>query len=179
MSPRLNWSRDIQRSDPTVEEIEIGAKRRWFIRLKVVNSGQHPAKKCVGRLIEVRNEKGKKLDRFDPLNLYWARQDRPESFNPIDIQGNGDLFFLDVAQVKEAENVLSLRVVIPERHRLILEPDLPQQPDFPPGTYFFRIAVYAEGTYIKPTWFMISWNTNYSTNLPCNIKKIERPPTEK
>jgi len=75
---------------------------------------------------------------------------------------------------KEAENTLTLRVVIPSGHRLVVAPGLPPGPDLPPGSYFVRIAVYAEGVYIKPTWFKIEWKADYSKQ-PCAIKRVKEP----
>jgi hypothetical protein len=128
-----------------------------------------PAKNCIGRLVEVQRENEEIIERFDPLHLYWARQDKPDNFSTVDIQGNGDSYFLDLAQVKEGENYLRLRVVIPEGHRLVQEPGLPIEPYLPPGTYFVCIAIYSEGNYVKPTWFTIKWKSDDPSDPPCSI----------
>lgn len=172
--PRLKPSTNIQRSDPTDADMRQGAGRSWFIRLRIENTGQSAAKSCVGRLIEVQRE-GRGIERFDPLNLYWARQSEPAHFQTVDIQGNRDFFYLDVAQIAEAGNRLSLRVVIPEGQRLALSPGLPIGPELPEGTYFVRIGIYAEGAYIEPTWFKLEWKADYSADPPCRFEQVRKP----
>ena len=104
LKPELHWEPNCQISPPTPDERKNdGAGISWFLRLKIVNDGLTPAKNCVGRLIEVRDKNNKQLDRFDPFNLYWSRQNNLNQFAPVDIQGNGDFFFLDVVQVKEVD----------------------------------------------------------------------------
>jgi hypothetical protein len=176
--PRLSFNQEIQRSDPTDNEKQQGWKRSWFIRLRVKNSGQLPAKNCIGRVIEIRKEDGTLLMRFDPLSLYWARQSEPDSFKPVDIQGNGDFFFLDIAQVKEKEKTLSLRVVIPKGQRLTAEADYSEQPDLPPGTYHMCIAVYGEGVYIRPTWFTVTLADDFEVDPPCSITVNKTSPVK-
>ncbi len=169
MRPSLNWEIDIQPSPPTSDEVKnYSAKMSWFMRLKIVNNGLTPAKNCVGRLVEVRDKDGKRFDRFDPFNLYWARQNDLNNFRPIDIQGNGDFFFLDVAQVKEAEKEypICLRVVTPGG-RLVLDSNPGEGPNLPSSIYDVCIGIYAEdATYIEPAWFTITCETNYSIDRP-------------
>lgn len=164
----------VQRSDPKEGEKQQGWKPSWFIRLQIENKGQTPARKCVGRLLEVQAV-GKRIESFDSLNFYWTRQSKPEDFEPIDIQGHGDFFFLNVGQVKQKENVLSMLVVIPKGERLVADSNFPDAPDLPPGEYFVRIGVYAEGTYIEPTWFKIEWKDDSSMDPPCRIEPVKKP----
>jgi len=172
--PRLKYSCSVQRSDPKEAESQQGWKPSWFLRLRVANKGETPARNCVGRLLELRAG-GRRIESFDSLNLYWMRQSKPEAFQPVDIQGQGDFFWLDVAQIKKSENTLSMRVMIPCGDRLVLDPDFPDAPDLPPGEYFARIGVYAEGTYIRPVWFRIEWNGEYSADPPCRFEKLKMP----
>jgi hypothetical protein len=44
------------------------------------NAGLTPAKKCVGRLIEVSDSNNNRFDRFDPFYLYWSRQSEEDVF---------------------------------------------------------------------------------------------------
>ncbi len=169
-APKLEIWEEVQRSEPTKGEKGQGWETSWFIRLKVINKGQLPAKKCVGRLIEVRNEDKSPIKRFDPLHLYWARQDKIDNFQPLDIQTKGDFLFLDLIQFKEHENEFSMRVVIPSGQRLITELNLPEKPDLPVGTYFVRIAVYGENTYIEPTWYKLSVQSENTDESPCHIE---------
>jgi hypothetical protein len=173
--PQLNYKEGVQPSFPNEVQKAQGWKRSWFIRLCIKNEGQLPAKNCLGRLIEVRRGDGTPIKRFDPLNLYWARQDKPDNFKSVDIQGDNDHFFLDLAQVKEDKQILSLRVVIPKGQILIAEEGYPTDPDLPPGTYFLLVGIYSEGASIKPTWFKVEWENDFTIDQPCNIW-VEDPP---
>jgi hypothetical protein len=169
--PTFTWSRDIDLSLPLTDDIRAGAKRSWFIRLSIANSGQVAAKNCFGRLLRVTDEQGNHLKRFDSLNLYWARQDTPATHAPIDIRENGDSQYLDVAQLMEAENIMALRVVIPDGHRLVIPSGHTHRPEgLLPGTYYVQIAIYADNGSIGPMWFKIEWTDDYSIKpYPCSI----------
>lgn len=172
--PVLELSTNTQWSAPTPENKQAGDQGSWFIRLRIVNYGQTPAKNCVGRLIEVRTSEGKRLEKSDPMHLYWARQDERTAFSPIDIQGYGDFFFLDVTKCtsfKEADSIFFLRVVIPSEMGLVAEEG--QLPDarLNLDDYFVRIGIYAKGAYIKPTWFKIA--------PPNHISQVKKPPFTK
>jgi hypothetical protein len=168
----LTWSTDIDLSLPSSADVLAGAKRSWFIRLKVTNVGQFIARNCFGRLLKVTDEQGQHLKQFDSLDLYWTRQDTPETFAPIDIRENGGFQYLDVAQVMEAESVLAPRVVIPERHRLVIPAGQAHRPDgLFPGTYYMEIVLYADNASISPTWFKVEWNDDYSIEpYTCSIE---------
>lgn len=175
--PRLKFSTDIDFSPPTLAEVKIGARRSWFIRLKVENDGQISAKNCSGRLLTVLNGELNHLKQFDSLDLYWTRQDKPENYKPLDIRGGGDFTYLDIAQIKEADNALLPRVVIPEGHRLVTPSGWVGRPrDLLPGTYYMLIAIYADDASIERTWFRIEWTDDYSVQpYPCSIL-VEDPP---
>jgi nucleoside phosphorylase len=175
--PQLSFSEDIDFSPPTLADKQVGAKRSWFIRLRVTNTGKTVATNCFGKLVMVLNKKGEHLKQFDTLKLYWTRQDKPDNFQPLDIRESSDFTYLDIAQVKEAENALALRVVIPDRHRLVRPLGHIGKPEcLLPGTYYVQIAVYADNASIEPTWFEIEWKDDYLIEpYPCNIKKVEAP----
>jgi hypothetical protein len=176
-APQLRFSTDVDLSVPTPAEEQAGAKRSWFIRLRIENLGQSRATNCQGRLLEVRDEAGNRRKQLESLDLYWTRQDRPDNYRPLDIQGNGDFRYLDVAQVIEAENVLRPRVVVAAGHRLVQSPvDAGRPGDLPPGTYYVRTAIYADNDSIKPTWFRLSWTNDFSVDPPCRMELAEPPP---
>jgi hypothetical protein len=178
--PQLSLSTDIDLSPPTPADEQAGAKRSWFIRLKIRNGGQTSASNCFGRLMEVIDEKGEHLKQFDSLDLYWCRQDKPDNFRHLDIRENGDSQYLDIAQVKEAESVLTLRVVIPVGHRLVKPVGHIGSPeDLPPGTYHMQIAIYADNASMVPTWFKVEWQSDFSTDLfPCSIDPEKPSPIQ-
>jgi hypothetical protein len=172
LKPVLHFEPNRQYSPATKDEARSsGTKSSWFLRLKVVNKGLAPAKKCVGRLVEVSDNNNNRFDRFDPFDLYWGRQNELNEYHPIDIQGEGDFYFLDVAQVKESDrsNPIELRIVDPGG-RLVLDSSVGEGKKLPPGTYHLRIAVYSEeDTYIEPTWFTIECAADFSSENPPRI----------
>ena len=171
LKPILSFECNVQHSPPTQDEQKSGTKSSWFLRLKIVNKGLTPAHKCVGRLIEVRDSNNKRFDRFDPFNLYWGRQNDLNQYSPIDIQGNSDFYFLDVAQVTEADksNPISLRIVDPGGS-LVLDSNVGEGTKLSPGAYHLLIAVYSkEDTFIEPKWFTISCAADFSTQNPPSI----------
>ena len=174
LKPILYFECNVQHSPPTPDERNSGIKSSWFLRLKIINKGLTTANKCVGRLIEVRDSNDKQFDRFDPFNLYWGRQNELNPYRQIDIQGNGDFYFLDVGQVTEADknSPIDLRIVDPGG-KLVLDSNVGEGKNLPPGTYNLRIAVYSEeDVFIKPTWFTISCAADFSVQNPpgFNIK---------
>jgi hypothetical protein len=181
--PHLRLSTDIEPSPPTRSEEAAGWKRSWFIRLKVHNTGQAAARSCLGRLLESTDEQGNQLAGLEPLDLYWARQDKSETHKSLDIQGNGDSAYLDIGQVKEGEDVLTLRVVVPRGHRLAVPPGgTRRSQDLPPGTYYLRIGIFADNAHVDPTWLRVDWRSQYPRegdssvdSYPCRIE-IEEPP---
>jgi hypothetical protein len=156
ITPLLSLVTNVQKSEPTELEVQQGAMTSHFLRLVVTNDGLIPAKNCFGRLIEVWDEE-EQISSFEPLYLYWARQTNPNEFKFIDIQQHQDFFFLDIAQADEKTNELKLRVVIP--HRLTKNNKYPKAHEgiLPKGTYFLRIAVYADNAYHKPEEFTLEW----------------------
>jgi hypothetical protein len=178
-SPELTFSTDVDFSPPTPGEEEAGAKRSWFIRLRVENSGQAPAMNCFGRLLELRNEDGEHLKQFDSLNLYWTRQNKPEKYQRLDIREYGDFQYLDLAQVKEVDGLLTLRVVIPEGYRLVKpRGHSGNAGGLRPGAYYLRVAIYADEVAIAPTWFRIEWTADFSQEPPCSIE-VAQPSRKK
>ncbi len=153
----------------------------WFIRLGVVNYGLTPAKDCVGRVIEVWTEQGEQLMKFDPLTLFWARQDKDHTgFNPVTIQGSGDFEYLDVAQVKKKNSPpIELRVAIPQPMTLTRGDDDSPSPGPDPvlkgGTYYLLIGVHAVDASIRCSWFEITCTETVPASCgdiqPCSIRQ--------
>jgi hypothetical protein len=86
----------------TVEKYPVFSKSQdknpssWFHRLYVSNFGLQPAENCIGKLIEIRDESGKRITKFDPIPLYWTHQNRSSVFDPVTIYGRGDFAILDI-----------------------------------------------------------------------------------
>jgi len=178
--PRLKMFIDeIRCSAPTLE----GDTASWFIRFGIMNFGLTAAKACVGRIISVWTESGEQLEKFDPLTLFWARQDNTHTgFSPVDIQGYGDVEYLDIAQIKKRDSV-------PLEWRVVLKPPMSltkgdtdsaspgSEPVLRAGTYYIQIAIYAEEANIPARWFEITCSEKVSEcggPIPCDIKE-KRP----
>lgn len=178
--PRLNLFIDeVRCSIPTLQ----GDTASWFIRLGVMNYGLTTAKGCVGRIIGIWTEQGEQIKKFDPLTLFWTRQDgRHTGFSPVDIQGYGDIEYLDIAQVKKHDlTPMGLRVVL--RPPMTLSkgeansPSPGVEPALRAGSYFIRIAIYAENANVDPSWFEIACSEKVEEcgePSPCIIK-VKKP----
>ncbi len=106
-----------------VESVPIFSKSQdgdvpssWFHRFYVINDGLVPAQNCVGKLIEIRDENGNKLTKYDPALIYWTHQNPNTGFKPVSIFGRGDYAILDIFQEKAVSqlaggSVLSRTVV--------------------------------------------------------------------
>lgn len=170
---------DIRCSAPT----EQGDTASWFIRLAIQNYGLAIARNCTGRILSVWAEKGDQLKKFDPLTLYWSRQDANHTgFSPVDIQGYGDIEYLDLGQVKKHDSTpLRLRVVLRPPMTLSKGEDDSPSPGIEPalraGIYYVRVAIYADEANIRPTWLEIACSEEVSEcdkSSPCHIKE-KRP----
>jgi len=168
---------EIRCSAPTMEDDTAS----WFIRIGVINYGMTAAKACVGRIVGVWTEKGEYLKKFDPLTLFWARQDQGHTgFNPVDIQGYGDIEYLDVAQIKKSSSTpLLLRIAL--NLPLPMGDDRSSSPGSEPvlrsGTYYIQVAIFANDSNIPPHWFKISCSDDIPEcdgPIPCSIIN-ERP----
>lgn len=129
----------------------------WFVRFAITNTGAKPAHNCVVKLLQVRDDQMKHINKFDPLYLCWARQDK---IDPITIQSNGDFNFADLAQIRkkenETKNIISLRVSLHdalEQGQPINSPG--SDPILLPGTYYLLIAAYSDESFVKPTWYKL------------------------
>ena len=168
---------DVRCSPPTIQNDTAS----WFIRLGIVNYGLTPAKDCVGRVFEVWTAQGEQLMKFDPLTIFWVRQDKDHTgFSPVIIQGSGDFEYLDIAQVKKQDTLpLELRVVIPPPMTLTKRPDDYPSPGDKPflkgGIYYLKIGIHAADANIKPSWFEITCPgvvpDSCCEKPPCQIQK--------
>ena len=153
--PRLVVSAETPAWTPDDEKDRPETLASQVIRLKITNYGQSPARNCIGRLIEVRTIDGRHVQRFDPFTLYWSRQNDQTGFNPVNIQGYGDFYFLDVAQVPSPDGRYDFRVVLEPAASPTLDGSQPEGAKLEPGLYFVRIGIYAEGVRIAPIWFKL------------------------
>jgi hypothetical protein len=137
----------------------------WFIRLGIINCGLSSANECVGRIVSVWTEHGERLEKFDPLTLYWARQDKDHTgFKPVTIQGYGDIEYLDIAQIKKDGTNPPLLLRTAFELSLVKGKDDSPSPGSAPwlhaGIYYIQVAVYADNANIPPRCFEIVCSEN-------------------
>jgi len=175
MRPRLRLALDqIRCSAPTVS----GDSPSWFIRLRVTNRGLSSAKDCAGRLLGVRTYNGLRLLKFDPLTLYWARQDHHTGHNPLQIHPQGDLDFLDIIQVKSGNAPMAIRAVIPEPMTLSRGEDHSPSPGtdaaLKPAKYYLQVAVFSENAGPASCWLEVdcipTLPPDCTDSIPCSVR---------
>ena len=130
-------------------DVEEG--RKTFLRLKIENIGQHTAKNCVARIIELRDE-DKTPIQFDALHFFWARQsDDTTGYHPVDIH-SGDAEQLDIVRIRQKDKDFKLRASTLGR-------PLPEwQEDMAIKEYYIKVAIYADETRPQFAWYQIKIN---------------------
>jgi len=132
----------------------------YFIRLKIVNTGDEPAERCLGRLVTIADKNRVPRTDWDISSIAWPGQQIPE---PIYLSPKGDYSFLDVAQVVEGESTFGLRVdSTPHAIKL----------NYEPGEYYFQIVVYAQKAAPVEQWFWVNWNGEFDKFI---MKKTGKP----
>jgi hypothetical protein len=133
-----------------------------YLQIKVTNSGQRPATNCVGRLLEIRNEKGEELEGFSQTELYWEYQNQNQEakFKPITIYPNGFEKNLDVAgyfltDKGNGDRRIGLRTFTGEQPTSYGSYQVGRiYPNQGNQTYYARIALYAdENVVTEPVWY--------------------------
>jgi len=136
-----------------------------YLRLKVKNIGCRIAKKCVGRLLEIRDEQGETLENYPQLNFCWERHNQMHPPHPVDIPGKRKVpyvAYLDIAKYTTQEpTVIRLRVDAENQQ-------LPQggyNPQFreltiPAKTYHVLVSVYTEDGDGETDWYVLRRSEN-------------------
>lgn len=152
--PKLDLKADI--TTPTKDA-------RYYLRLKVQNKGFKIAKKCVGRLIELRNAHGQTLN-YPQLNYCWERHNQQYPPHPVDIPRVPYSTYLDIATHVTSEPELSLRVDAENQQLAIGKYDSKlRHLTIPTETYYVLVSVYTEDGYAKTGWYVLKWSgTQYS-----------------
>ena len=147
-----------------------------YMRLEITNVGLAAARNCVGRLIRMKNQ-NKEDVRIDPIYFFWARQDDEKiAFTPIDIFGNHDKWFLDIAKYKPLDGILRFRA--PVKNTVVWqEPGKETRigKDFDLATYYLQIAIHSDDTYVKPTWYKLEYDREQTNPSLVYVIKQEAP----
>lgn len=138
---------------------QTGVVQDGYLRLEVRNKGRKIGKKCIGRLIEIRDESGKPLA-FPQLNFCWERHNQENPPHPVDIPRDPFAIYLDIAKYSAQEDS--------ERIKLRVEADN-QPPDVERSdynrvfrelaiaaeTYYVYVSVYTEDGFATTEWYAL------------------------
>ncbi|MBI2836380.1 MAG: hypothetical protein HYX85_01640 [Chloroflexi bacterium] len=185
-----------ENTDSCYHRLATNPENSCWLRVKVTNIGRSTAKNCLGRLVELDDERNP-TDR-DPVKLHWIDtpwQEGTELFTTIDLH-RGESGFLDVLltmQEKDAKRYLfkgAERVAvspegtaIPKGAVLIIMGDKTmwvktevKRDELPSGTDAVRITVYGDNVKPCPKQYSISFegeNPKY-TGIRLKEEKIAR-----
>ena len=138
-------------------DMDWSTEDEYYLRLEVKNKGRNTAKQCFGRLIELRDEKGK-AD-FRQLNLCWERHNQMNLPHPEDIPKVPFALFLDIAKHKVDDDLLKIRVDADSQQLKSGQYDFDlRELAVPVKTYFARISVTSEDGYANTKWYALDWN---------------------
>lgn len=170
-NPQLNVSKAYPiYSKPDSDDIEQGAKRSWFLKLRIENTGQGLAKNCFGQVLEIKDEKDTYLTQFNDMPFYWEYQNNLNPYKKIDIAKSNSL---DIAQVEEKRNTLIMRVFIPGGQKLQGGKTLS------PGIYCVKVGIYSDNAPPVEVWVKMQWKSVYpkwsnedESGYPCQIEIV-------
>lgn len=137
----------------------------YYLRLKVVNDGRLDfgrkiARKCTGRLIEIRKASGE-AEQLPQLNFCWERHNQANPPHPVDVPKRPFEMHLDIAKYAKSE---------PEIIKLRVDADNQQLPAQWHGkystefreltmsarTYYVLVSVYTEDGFAKTQWYALN-----------------------
>ncbi len=160
--PKLTLSKNI---DPSGDD--------RYLRLKVQNKRRTVAKKCMGRLVEIKDSEGKTLD-YPQLNFCWERHNQLNLPHPVDIHKIPFAKHLDIAKHDTHDGKFYLRVDAENQQlamgsynsklRLLC---------IPTQTYYVLVSVFTEDGFSESDWYVLRLSEGQYT-----IEK-EKPPEQK
>jgi len=155
----------------------------YYLRLKVenggcLNFGRKIARKCTGRLIEIRNTSGKVVE-LPQLNFCWERHNQANKPRPVDIPKEPFAIHLDIAKYTTDD---------PKNIRLRVDADDQQLPaewhgkyneelrelTMPARTYYVLVSVYTEDGFAKTRWYALNRSTTGYTITESKPPKADK-----
>lgn len=134
------------KSSPT--DIYGDTRPAYWVRLRIRNTGRSTALNCIGRMLEIRDESGAWLERYDPETLAWRGINR----GPI-VLAPGDFEYLDVWLTAKGVPDMLLRIYD--------YTDRGGQFRFQPGKYTIKISVFSDNSKARSRVFTVHWNGVY------------------
>lgn len=147
------------------------APSHW-LRVRVTNVGRGTAKGCVGRLVGVTDDKGKKVEPLDPLYLHWVGTSWSDvPFRRLDL-ARGDAEFLDVCMTQQANPNLYLAG---DQFPLWTRNDQRGITNFlHAGKYVLAIAVYGDEVRPKTKYLSVRWGASTEKDISAQLNNKEQ-----
>ena len=139
--PRLSLEFKNEKPYCRIAKIKDTDTLAYYVRIKVTNTGNTVAKRCVGKLVKVMNNDGGELSDYDPAALPWVGTDIEEApFRAIDLN-KGECEYLNVVYTRNDVGNMAIiwKDVIPRGAADYLRQ----------GQYILHIAIYIDN--VKPT----------------------------
>lgn len=143
----------------------ISTKLSYWLRLKVINSGNSVAKRCIGKIVKVMDDSGKEITNYDPVMLHWVGTNWAAlPFIPIDLN-QGEYEFLDI--LVTANNVS-------DKVYLCTDSYLRGTPKYlPPGTYRIQVTIYGDGVTPFSKQYKVIWGASHYRDIKIEeLKKL-------
>ena len=162
----------------------------FWVRVKVENKGKKAAYRCVGKLVEIKNENGETLRDFDAVVLHWVghyeienayrvfsprgRQfhvSKSNKFEPINF-GFKDYQYLDILWTEFGFNIFKINC--PENQQLAIPRGI--STIFGHGIYYLRILVTSDNANSAEINLKVKWNGNWD-QIRVSKEKFREPLT--
>jgi len=129
----------------------------YWLRLKVKNSGNLVAKRCIGKLVKVMDGSGKELPSYDPMQLHWvgtSGEDVP--LRPIDLN-RGEHEFLDI---------IYTRADCPDKAFICTDTVVRGiSKYFSPGQYRIQITIYGDNVDPESRGYDLIWGASHFKDI--------------
>ena len=157
--------------NPIIQELQK-PKEQWlmgyWIRIRVRNAGRSVAKRCMAKLMEIKDVNRKPLLTFDPTALQWVTAYPHLTFHPyiiyepwMDITAQ-DYEYLNIVNTVERSALFRVNAADPRARGIIFE--------YGRGEYFLSITVLSENARPLSKEYRLLWEGDYK-----EIKMYELP----
>lgn len=137
------------------DEGQITNVRKYYFRLKVSNTGKSATKLRVR--VDVMDEKGKEVERFEPSTLQWINS--KEETDLLNGESEYVNFLSQVVNHPEINNRLTIEIFNTSPRGIAWDRKL--------NKYKYSVTVFGEN--IKPIFLQITFTPNRNKNLPGNV----------
>ncbi|HKZ82738.1 MAG TPA: hypothetical protein VJ793_03665 [Anaerolineae bacterium] len=151
-------------NDPQCRKLEPPEKpERMYIRLKIINSADIPAKECRGWLVSILQNDGKPHPKWNNQMIGWEGDPIPK---PAYIAKKIGSRFLDVVYTIDGDNIFRVRTDVSAGKK-------GYDWEYPIGRYYFHIVIEDEDFDQSEQWFWVNWNGNFKE---LTMEKIDHAP---